>query len=34
MKCNITCIPGDGIGAENIAKAKKVLYNDRKKKSD
>lgn len=25
MKCNITCIPGDGIGPEIVAEAKKVL---------
>ena len=26
MKCNITCIPGDGIGPEIVAEAKKVLH--------
>ena len=25
MKCKITCIPGDGIGPEIVAEAKKVL---------
>ena len=25
MKLNITCIPGDGIGPEIVAEAKKVL---------